>query len=70
MLNYPCGAVGDPNAPYNQVEYESVTITASLTTENGRKLTDEEIVEELIVALMNYREGKKSQVNVTIEETE
>jgi hypothetical protein len=70
MLNYPCGAVGDPDAPYNPVEYESITITASLTTENGRKLTDEEIVEELIVALVNYREGKKSKVEVNIEETE
>jgi hypothetical protein len=70
MLNYPCGAVGDPNAPYNQAESESVTITASLTIEKGRKLTDEEIVEELIVALVNYREGKKSKVEVNIEETE
>jgi hypothetical protein len=70
MLNYPCGAVGDPNAFYNQAESESITITASLTTENGRKLTDEEIVEELIVALVNYREGKKSKVEVNIEETE
>jgi hypothetical protein len=69
MLNYPCGAVGDPNAPYNQAECESVTITASLTIEKGRKLTDEEIVEEFIVALMNHK-GKKSKVDVTIEETE
>jgi hypothetical protein len=64
MLNYPCGAVADPNAPYNQAESESVTITASLTIENGRKLTDEEIVEELIFVLSN------NQADITIEETE
>jgi hypothetical protein len=69
MLNYPCGAVADPNAPYNQADSESVMITASLTIEKGRRLTDEEIVEELIVALMNHK-GKKSKVNVSIEETE
>jgi hypothetical protein len=77
MLNYPCGAMGDPNAPYNQAESESITITASLTIEKGRKLTDEEIVEELISELISFKNGRriniqvsKCKADVSIEETE
>jgi hypothetical protein len=62
MLNYPCGAVGDPNAPYNQAESESVTITASLTIEKGRKLTHSEIMDEFFFALQDNR------ADITIEE--
>jgi hypothetical protein len=41
-----------------------------LKLNNEHNFTNEEVLEELIIALMNYREGKKSKVQVNIEETE
>jgi hypothetical protein len=68
MLNYPDGAVSDPSAPYNQIDSKWVAITAILKLNNEHNFTNEEVLEELIIALMNYREGKKSKVQVNIEE--
>lgn len=47
--NYPAGAYNDPNAPYNQVEYEPIEVNADVTVTLQNTLTvitDNYVVDE------------------------